>query len=299
MRGTRRYNDFSKRRHARAVSIPHFTSFESIKLISPAVALALAAEYERVWRLGGNKPFVANIHKWDELVVDVLWEIGFFEIVGFPQDVPEPSPKGDEVIVRMQSGETVDPELVKNLIGKLRDLYPGSREEESEAGLVHIYGAMIEAIVNVVQHAYPKGINPWGATSRRWWMTGAVNRKTRWTTAVVYDQGVTIPVSLPNWRRYAGWRDRISASLGFAPVASNSQEDGRVIEVAVQELATSTEEEHHGHGLAQMQGFVDHCVDGHLRILSRCGEVVFRPGHTPEVKTHSVPIWELSSNGGC
>jgi hypothetical protein len=289
MRGTRLNQPHSRHRRGRIRSIPPFRSFETIKEISPAAALVLAAEFERVWQLGGSKPFVANIHRWDKKVVETLWEIGFFDIVGFPTSTPEPSSAGDEIVVRMRSGKTADPASIAELTSHLQALFPGEAQGSAD-GLVHMYGALIEAIVNVVRHAYPRQGSFWGRPSRMWWMTGAVDRRVRWTTAVVYDQGVTIPVTLPDWHRYGGFIERIAASVGIAPLPSDTRYDGRVIEVAMEESLSSTGEAHRGNGLAQMRNFVDHCHAGHLRILSRCGEVVFRPGSKPDVKTHDVSI---------
>ncbi len=121
-------------------------------------------------------------------------------------------------------------------------------------------------------------------------MTGALDRKMRSTTAVVYDQGVTIPVTLPRWEHYSNWRHRIGRKLGIVPAASDTKSDGEAIAAAVEESLTSSGEAHRGTGLAQMRDFVDQCQDGRLRIMSRCGEVVFRPGKEPEVKTYDVSV---------
>jgi hypothetical protein len=289
-RGLRKYADQSKRRRGRRPWLPPFRSFESLRVVTPAAALVLAAEFERMWRLGGPKPFVANVHKWAPAVVDTLWEVGFFKIVGFPDSAPRPALGGDQVIVPMRSGMIADAPAVQQLLQDLRSLYPG-QDDGRQAGLVHLYGAMVEAIVNVVRHAYPaQRAAYWGKPSRRWWMTGAVDRRERWTTAVVYDQGVTIPLTLPDWEQYAGWRQRFATMIGVAPAADDPRQDGNVIFVASEQSITSSGKAHHGNGLAQMRNFVDQCHQGHLRIVSRCGEVVFRPKMQPEIKTYDVPI---------
>src|SRR3546814_18034705 len=118
-------------------------------------------------------------------------------------------------------------------------------------------------------------------------MTGAVNTSERRMTAVVFDQGITIPVSLPNWTRYAGWRRRMLTALMVVPSASDTRSDGLAIATAVEESVSSTGHSHRGQGLAQMRRFVDQCADGHLRIMSRGGEVVFRPPSNPEKDTKS------------
>jgi hypothetical protein len=167
-------------------------------------------------------------------------------------------------------------------------LFP--HESDAEGKMVHLYGAMVEGIVNVVRHAYPAdGIFPIRPV-KRWWMTGAVDREQGWTTAVIFDQGITIPVSLPNWASYAGYQRRIAAKLGLVPSANDVKSDGEAIAAAVEESVSSTGEPHRGHGLAQMRDFVDKCRRGRLRIMSRHGEVIFREGGGIEINNYDVSI---------
>jgi hypothetical protein len=194
------------------------------------------------------------------------------------------------MIVPMRSGHTADPVAIKELIDDLRRLYPGDPDGDGAANLLHLYGAMIEAVVNVVRHAYPPGVELPFRAVQRWWMTAALDRKMRSTTAVVYDQGVTIPVTLPKWEHYRNWTRRIGRKIGIVPPASDTKSDGEAIAAAVEESLTSSGESHRGTGLAQMRHFVDQCQGGRLRIMSRCGEVVFRPGKDPEVRTYDVSV---------
>jgi hypothetical protein len=78
--------------------------------------------------------------------------------------------------------------------------------------------------------------------------------------------------------------------LGVIPAASDPRSDGEAIAVAVEESISSTGELHRGTGLAQMRQFVDQCREGRLRIVSRSGEVVFRPNAIPDVKTYNVSL---------
>lgn len=229
-----------------------------------------------------------------------IWEIGlpkclslfgksgFLEIVGFPADQKEPDADGPVKVLRMRSGRTADPNEVARLIDDLRGLYPGPDDQSLEGGMTHLYGAMIEAVGNVCGHAYPGKLSD--STVDRWWMTGAVDTAKRRTTAVIFDQGVSIPGSLPNWGRYAGVIRRLVAALKFVPHSTDPRHDGEAISVAVEESVSSTGEAYRGQGLAQMKNFVDLCRDGYLRIMSRNGEVVFRPGLRPLVRTHPFSI---------
>ncbi len=261
--------------------------FEPLTQISPAAALVLAAEYRRWMRVSGKEVFIANVEAWHQSVIDTLWGIGFFKIMGFPVEPPERSP--EEIVVEIREGDTADGKKVDELLDDLRGLFPVDITGET----VKLYGAMVDALDNVVGHAYPKGHVFDLPNLDSWWITGAVDRAARRLTAVVYDQGVSIPGSLPNWERYGSLLRRIHAKLGGALGASplsDHKYDGAAIDAAVEEAATSSGESHRGKGLARMKNFVDGCREGHLRIMSRCGEVIFRPNQAPEVNSYETSI---------
>ncbi len=263
--------------------VPGYRNFETITRITPSAALVLASEYERIKLLTGNAPWVVNVRKWSPQVFNTLWEIGFFEIVGFPRRNEERNSSGPVRTLRMSSGRTADANEINRLVNDLKGLYPVT-ERSIEDGMIHLYGALIEAVGNVCGHAYPKELPHPERSVGRWWMTGAVDTKNRRTTAVIYDQGISIPVSLPNWSCYTSFSRRFLSAMRFAPDPSDPRMDGEAISVAVEELVSSTGESHRGHGLAQMSRFVDLCRDGYLRIMSRNGEVIFRPGLNPTVR---------------
>lgn len=236
---------------------------------------------------------LANVESWHDPVVATLRSLGFFELFGFNDMVDRPDLSSPLQILPMRSGRTADSVAVNSLIDGLKGLYPEG-DAGSGASLLHLYGAMIEAVVNVVRHAYPTDGSYVYQPVGRWWMGGAVDREARWTTAMVFDQGVTIPISLPNWHHYGGVLRRLAAraaqGVGIAPAPGDPKSDGQAIAAAVDESVSSTGSSHRGRGLAQMRDFVDQCQEGYLRIMSRFGEVVFRPGLRPDVRSHGTSI---------
>ena len=300
MRGTMR-TPKSKRTGSKIQNLGRHLSFEKIESITPAAALVLAAEYERpLHNRSDFIPFLYNTKSWSKKILHTLEEIGFFSIVGFKGNHPKTDYDSDQYVFPMQSGKTTDTEAITTLVRNLKDLYP-DRDDVSEANLLRLYGAMVEAVGNVVNHAYPKdGVFSYPHIGR-WWMTGAVDRVARSTTAVVFDQGVTIPCSLPTWNRYAGVQRRVLTTIGQMfdqavgsslgiPLPSDPRADAFAILAAVEESVSSTEEAHRGHGLAQMREFVNQCREGRLRIMSRNGEVIYRPGKPPETRAFDVSI---------
>lgn len=289
----RRFRPMSKHAGAKPRRTGTYWSFETVRSITPAAALVLAAEYERHRVLTNYVPFVVNVDRWSGPVYRALQQVGFFNIVGIPNLDQELPQQTSVTLLPMRSGATTDSEEISKLLMGLSELYPEPAPQREEA-MLHLYGALVEAVGNVKLHAYPDNAQYPYPPVRRWWMTGAVDKAAGWTTAVVYDQGITIPVSLPNWNRYSGVVRRMLAAAGQAlgafPAPSDPRNDGRAIAAAVEEAVSSTGLEQHGKGLAQMRDFVNGCQEGYLRILSRCGEVVFRPGSRREIRTHDVPL---------
>ena len=108
--------------------VPSYRNFETITLITPAAALVVAAEYERLKILTGNAPWVANARRWAPQVFVTLWDIGFFNIVGFPQgEHREPDGGGSVKVLRMRSGETADASEITRLIEGAQRIVPRGR----------------------------------------------------------------------------------------------------------------------------------------------------------------------------
>jgi hypothetical protein len=288
--GNRHSSSPSKHRNAKPRWMGAWSDFSTLERITPAAALVMAADYARTFLFTGNSARVIDPHTWHPEVIETLWNIGFFDIVGLPQDLEKPDLAAPVAVLPMRRGDTADGAAVAQLIEDLRALYPGAIDDTSEHSMKQLYGAMVEGIVNVVAHAYPANARYPFRPTRQWFMTGAVDRTLGRTTAVIYDQGVTIPLTLPNWQHYAGLMRRVTARMGLAPPPSDPKSDGYAIAAAVEEAVSSTGDPHRGYGLAQMRDFVKHCREGHLRIMSRHGEVIFRGGGQPEIKTHTVSI---------
>src|SRR5690606_2528751 len=110
-------------------------------------------------------------------------------------------------------------------------------------------GALGEAMENCVRCAYPDGASLTFRHIGRWWMTGALDRRERRMKVAIFDQGVSIPGSLKDWRYYESFSKRFLRMLGVAPDLSQPMFDGEVIRLAIEESATSTYMEKHGKGL--------------------------------------------------
>jgi hypothetical protein len=209
--------------------------------------------------------------------------LGFFELL----DLPEPSPiEGLDGfhIERLASGQAANSQPALDRIIALFERASGDARLR-----VALCGAVVDALENVRDHAYPADHFEGVRHVPNWWFTGAAHTANRWLLLAVYDQGITIPVSLP--RRFG--RDRVIAAfqrwfgLPFDP--SNTQHDGQALEAAMRLSATSTAEPFRGKGLAKIRDVVRECEGSRLRIVSRNGEYIF-DGSKASSRTHTVTL---------
>lgn len=119
-------------------------------------------------------------------------------------------------------------------------------------------------------------------------MTGALSRLERRMKVAIFDQGISIPGSLHEWKFYGGFAERFKSVIGLPVDLTDPKYDGRVIELAIEEAATSTNLDKHGKGLGHIKAFIDQCSSGQLTIISRYGFYMYEKGKKPLVKSLDV-----------
>jgi len=152
------------------------------------------------------------------------------------------------------------------------------------------YSVVMEAMENAVQHAYPANGEFEFSHVGRWWMTAAIDVADRTLTLAVFDQGLSIPVSLPTSESFKPI-ERIYHRL-FKAVYNHrdTTHDGAIIKAAMKVGQSRTGQSHRGKGLPTMQRFIDDCVDGSLRIVSRNGEYLYRRRAASKTLRHDTTI---------
>lgn len=255
--------------------IKAYSDFKSLHKISPSASLVLAAEYDRVQRVTGAPSALVDIDRWDPDVVWTLRQLGFFDLFGI-SDASLPDPplaRQNFLVARMQWGDDVN--FVK--AGKaLVDLFTAAGG--SEAARVSLLGAVVDAIENVRAHAYemqPDALN--GLIPPFWWVSGSADSVARSLTLSIYDQGATIPVTLPN--RWPIQFPKVLRSLFGAGIdPADDEHDGHALMAAMQLSKTSSGRPERGLGLAKIKEAVANSPGGRLRVISRRGHYEFKDG---------------------
>lgn len=279
-----------------------YFDFATMKQCSPAAALIVASEYDRSKNLTDWSIPVVKLEKWSPTIKSTLSEVGFFKLLDIDVDVSADASTGVE-IVQFMAGDTVSGPDAFKLVSKLADMLFGDIGEDADPTVVNdrlkVYGALIEAIENSILHAY-KGIGG-GAVVRRWWMTGAVDSANKHVNIVVYDQGLSIPATLPSWAEW-GWVEgglaRLRRRLG---AVTNDQgfDDAAKIRLAMNAPRSSTGHSNRGKGFPAFKQVLAFCRAGNLRIVSRRGEFLMQSGKKPVSKALKTPLtgtlveWDL------
>jgi hypothetical protein len=276
--------------------LPGWFDFSTISEMSPAAALILAAEFDRGRLLSGRPLYTVDRHNWHPQVSNLLNRLGVPALLEFEStDEPAPTVDGDEVITAFRSGDDVASPVATQALKELAKLatWATSSIGNKEARIVKsadLYGVLVEAIENTKLHAYPDDVATPHPNVGRWWIAGAAKRSSRSLTLVVYDQGVSIPRSLPSWHKYDNVSGMLHRALGKPHDPLDTSTDGMAMRVAMKVALTRTNQVQHGKGLRLMQSFIDGCDDGKLRVISRCGEFVYQKGLKPKATTHHVTI---------
>jgi hypothetical protein len=274
---------------ARTANIRGYYDFAAIQRITPAAALVFASEYDRVGRLSdAPRPLYAiDIDKWNKDVLRTLRDIGFLSLLGIELPIPVAG-DGRFLVLRFRSNTKVVSTEVGGEGSLLADLFAAIGGDASLR--LNLYTAILEAMQNVIDHAYADQFFRGVRHVRAWWLSGAADLVNRELNIALYDQGITIPVSLPYRRGASQIKEAFGSLFGLQYDPSDTKFDGQAIEAAVQLSTTSTGKEYHGKGLSTMRDVVTACSKGHLRIVSRYGEYQVRAGGATSVELLTVPL---------
>lgn len=252
-----------------------YVDFREIEHISPSAALVLAAEFHRVYSLTNSPRFPVDLPNWKPEVRKILDELGFLKLLGVMDPTSKYEDQGVQTykILKFRSGSNTNSQAAAEMRDALRDLF----QHLEEAQWLACYDCLIEAMGNVVSHAYPKRNR-----SRlfeypvlaRWWVTGSVDPVANRMSIVFFDQGLTIPRALPRTK----FGEHVMAHLNKAlnVFGFDQVDDGELIDAAMEVSRTSTGKSERGLGLGQMRGLVERGNDGHMRIISRRGDYQYQ-----------------------
>lgn len=286
-----------RRKHAsKKNTIKAYWDFSTITEISIPVALMLASEYDRIRELNGWVPKAVNMNSWDINVRNLLEAIGFLELAGVEDGIISVSNLPNGKILRMRRGKSADGQIIGDYIQELG--------VDLTAEDPRLHEAIMEAITNTVHHAYKNRELCRPFRLKAWWIAAQLIHAEgcRKLTVAIYDQGASIPRTLPTWDRYPMFKRLFLSVIGRDEENPNPEDmryDGEAIRLAIQVGRTSTAESNRGKGLAQIIQALELSKGGSVHIFSRCGAWSQKFGEVGRSCTYDTPmvgtmiIWHL------
>lgn len=287
-----------RRNFGRTPQLVGYFDFSYPKSISTAAAVVLAAEYERMRTMFDEIPPTVDLDRWNDDVFRKLYQLGFFEIVGItPQRNDVVIDEGDTRTMQIVSSQNADDlERIDSALQNLGHfMNPASIPENV---MIDLLTGLSEALSNVMGHAYPSDYNPDYPHIGRLWVAATADRSKNSLTVVVYDQGVTIPVTYPRIERMESVLNYLGRALRQRP-AFDFQNDGTYIRAAMKYGGSRTDQRHRGKGLPQIIDVIRRVGKGRLTVVSRGGWCTrdpdgrFRSGAVPYSLGGTLIEWSM------
>lgn len=270
----------------RLPNIRSYYDFTRIENIGTSAALILTAEYDRLARIIEKVPVAIDIHKWNDNVFNKLYELGFFEILGLTDALEDRyTDHGSIRTMKILSGSNASDlqKASEQLLDLCRFVDPELQLNQEQQ--IALNTAVSEGMINVARHAYDKEHEADFKFQhvKSWWLTATANKDTRQLTVALFDQGASIPVTLPKQPR---WKEILSKAFSSFSTGGTYDHDGRYIQTALNLRETSTNEPGRGLGLPQMKELIDTFKLGSLTIWSRGGQCCYEASGLKNVDAH-------------
>ena len=238
--------------------------FSLCESISAGAGLILAAEADRCRQLrfrDGN-PTLVTTYPADAGMRHFLNDLGFFKLLNMQVPVVEADDYSQSRFIAMRSGRR---DKGQELHYVTEVLGTDSVQLDGPARQV-LYEGLLEAMNNVTTHAYSiDGTRKYIPTlSGQWWAAGHWDNKRREVGALIYDQGVGIPATLPNTQENI-LLDNIRRQFHLGTT------DAELIRVAMEIGKSRFDGQNRGRGMESLRRAVSLANAGHLLILSGSG----------------------------
>lgn len=255
--------------------------FKHLKSISPSCALVLASEMHRFLMIRNNKTKfrVFDFDKWDHNIKILFRDMGMFDLLKVNNIastfLAEASlSQGTRYIPFITNNNVYGPDAV-SLRQQLTNLI---RQEVPDH--TKLQNGLIEAMTNVVHHAYPVDFQSKSKLKEQpWWMTASFDSNNNRLNIIFFDHGLGIPKSLP--------KTNVEYVKSLLALIDN---DAEMIRAATQIGRTSTKARHRGKGLPQIIEYGQYSEGSTVAIRSNKGVYILtkKDGHQAD-KVYNVP----------
>lgn len=267
------------REYAIGMRRPVVLVFKDVKEISSEALLFLLAELYRCRKIFGRTRITGTYPDCKKIEV-MMQASGFFNLLNVAPRVNKKSKKYPLEYIEFMTGN----KLIESTARMLRIAILGNSIQMGTIAAKRLFRAVSEAMVNVVNHAYPKAISSKNILRNQWWVSGHINKKTKTLNIMFCDLGVGIPATIPKVHGI----EMIRAVLALLPTVKPN--DAEMIKAGMEIGRTRTGIDGRGNGLHDLRKFVDDTGGGELDIFSRKGHYVYRAGHSETLTNFNYSI---------
>lgn len=200
----------------------------------------------------------AQVKHWHPDIQRLLWEMGYFELLGLKPPEMLASRKNTSFLKFVRGDQSnPDPGKLAKQLRKDIERLVGDTIARSE-----LFQGLSEAITNTGQHAYgDEDSRP----NRQWWLSASYDKEERCLHITFYDQGKGIPNTLPK-NHPEKLKYLIDRLLG-----TNLLTHSFLVMAAMEVGRTSTGKDERGQGSANLKEFAKKYEGGRLTIYSLRG----------------------------
>ncbi|WIH85025.1 ATP-binding protein [Brachyspira pilosicoli] len=239
-----------------------FIKMKYLKYITPAAALVLVSELDRLCCLHKTKIGVVDFNKWDNNIKNIFNDIGMYDFL----DIKLSRKKRDSLInsnvnsniiyLKFKSGINIDDGEKLEILNEIETIINNNNNNNNNInGKKTLKVGITEAILNTHHHAYPDNfINNSIYKDKKWWILGYINMDDNNIKIMIYDQGITIPDTLDE-KKYMIF----------------NKNDAEKIYTAVETDKSSTNMSNRGMGLQSIKMYAKKSDNGELVIISKKG----------------------------
>ena len=241
-----------------------YIDLASVKSVSVAGALVLAAEIDRWRRLRRVTLTPRDTESWSPPVKRMLMSLGFFRLLGVKhvRDGNAEVFDREVVVLPLVTDARLDGEMLW-MIGEHLSVVATVFQQDPT-----IYAALTEAAYNSTLHAYPVDYDyEYRPLSKRWWATACWYPEEKVVRFLIYDQGVGIPATLPRSEKW----EKVREVIARLPLVGGLANDASSMIEAAIEVSRTSLTGGHGKGLKDVVAPVTGLRGGKVRILSGRG----------------------------
>ncbi len=262
-----------RQKYRKTTPIHYSIGLNDLRSISVRCAVIFAAEIDRLRRIAGDKLQYGGHIKDDNETISLLRQMGVFELISGKENA-QYKPKiaqGHRVAIPLISGTICEERKFIEFETAVKGIF---RTYDNQ----FVYCGMVEAMVNVTNHAYLNAYQlKYPCPDKRWWAAAVLDTDSSELKVIVFDQGHGIATTLPS----SGFMETIEVIAGKLLGRMTNYLDSPeevLVNAALKFSNTRTRKDERGKGFKDIQEPIKDVAGSRLRVTSGKAQVTLQSG---------------------